>query len=162
MQNLFKEFQEGLEIKKFSKDYYNEEKDIDKMISTGILLQDGMIKINPLVRKSKSYSIAKKTITAVVSSWLDNIDKAQDIQIRFREEMIEYFKQNPIGCIHEGYAQTSEDCPEKYKSGKGFVYVQNNEVISMHVGYIQPDNYPKNCDRFKYESRLGMIKIENY
>lgn len=162
MQHFFKEFQEGLEVKKFSSEYYDNEKDIDKMLGLGVLIQDGRIKVNPIVKKSKSLSTAKKSLKKVLGLWLNNLDKAQDIQIKFREEMVEYFKSNPIGSIHNGYAHTPDDCPTEYKSGKGFVYVQNNEVISMHVGYVQPDNYPKECDRFKYESNLGMIKIESY
>ena len=48
MENIFKYFKEN-EIKKFSTKYYENEKDIDKLMNMGILIKDGNIKINPLV-----------------------------------------------------------------------------------------------------------------
>jgi len=159
MEQLFKSFQSGQDMKKYSTEYYQYENDINKMLNLGVLIQDGTIKVNPIVKKSKSLSTAKKSLKKVLDLWLNNLDKAQDIQLKDRYEMVEYFKANPIGTEHNLYAHMPDGTPDKYKSGKGYAYLMNGEIISIHHGFVAPANAPKGCDRLKYESQLGMIKL---
>ena len=158
MENIFKYFKEN-EIKKFSTKYYENEKDIDKLMNMGILIKDGNIKINPLVKKSKSISIARKRMKTVLDSWINNLDLIDEMQNQFRYDMVKYFKENPIGLMHKTYANMPEGTPENYKSGSGYAYILNGEVISLHVGFKPPSNAPEGCDKFKYMSNLGLIKI---
>jgi len=158
MENIFKYFKEN-EIKKFSTKYYENEKDIDKLMNMGILIKDGNIKINPLVKKSKSISMARKRMKTILDSWINNLDQIDDMQNQFRYDMVKYFKENPIGLMHKTYANMPEGTPENYKSGSGYAYILNGEVISLHVGFKPPSNAPEGCDKFKYMSNLGLIKI---
>lgn len=158
MENTFRIFKET-EVKKYSELYYENEKDIEKLLSMGILIKDGNIKLNPIVKRSKSVSTARKKIKNILDSWLNNLEFIDDAQNRFRYDMVEYFKNNPIGFVHNGYANMPEDTPENYKSGNGYAYILNGEIVSLHVGFKPPSNTPEGCDRFKYTSNLGMIQI---
>jgi len=160
MENLFQEFKQGLTIKKNSQEHLDQQKDIDKMMNVGVLINDKGIQINPLVRRSKTYTTAKMTIKKIIKTWLGNLDKQRKQQTVFREEMVHFFKQNPIGFINEGYAVMPENTPDCYKKGKGIAYVFNGEVITIHAGYIPPINIPKECERFNYESNFGIIQIK--
>ena len=159
MENLFQEFKQGLTVKKNSQQHLDQQKDIDKMMNVGVLINDKGIQINPLLRRAKTYSTAKMKIKGIIKTWLSNLDHQRKQQTNFREEMITYFKNNPIGFINDGYAVMPEGTPEEYLRGRGIAYVFNGEIISLHSGYIPPENIPKDCDRFDYESNLGIIQI---
>ena len=160
MENLFQEFKQGLTIKKNSQEHLDQQKDIDKMMNVGVLINDKGIQINPLIRRSKTYTTAKMTIKKIIKTWLGNLSHQRKQQANFREEMVHFFKQNPIGFINEGYAVMPEGTPKEYLRGKGIAYVFNGEVITIHAGYIPPINIPTECERFNYESDLGIIQIK--
>ena len=82
------------------------------------------------------------------------MEHLEDIQHNFRQEMVEHFKNNPI----EGNVM-GVDTPEKYRNTKGYCYIINNKIISLHAGFKPPVNAPKGCDRFKYTALLGYVEV---
>lgn len=159
MEKQFKEFQAGLKLKV---------KDLDwtttKMLNNGVLIEENSYAvINPICKKAKSYTNAKLRIKSMVDSWLESMQKEENSQMKFREEQVEYFKNNPVGDIYSRgsvmYADLPQDTPENYRNGKGYVYIFNGNVISLHFGFKEPSNAPKGCDRFKFETSLNSIVL---
>jgi hypothetical protein len=159
MEKEFKKFQAGLTIKANNIDWTEQ-----KMLNNGVLIaSNGLIMINPIVERCKSYTKAKMRIKSMVDSWLTSMQKEENSQLKFREEQVEYFKNNPVGELYTRgsvmYADFPKETPEEYKNGKGFCYLFNGNVVSMHFGFKEPKNAPKGCDRFSFNTSLDSIVI---
>lgn len=159
MEKQYQEFKSGLKLRVQDLDWSQL-----KMLKSGVLIEDhGKAVINPICRKSTSYSYAKERIKNIVDSWLENMAREKESQMKFRSEMVEYFKNNPMGDIYTRsgvmYSDLPIDCLEAYKNTKGYVYLFNGNVITLHAGYDAPDNLSDGLDRFKYETSLGSIII---
>ena len=154
MEKSFK-FLKSAPIQNNSNDYFEFKDDILKMMDLGLVIKDsGWFKLNPLIKSKKSVSEARKSLKAKVESWLNEMERLDNIQLNFRKDMVEYFKQNPI-TNNTMPALT----PYEYLNTKGFAYIMNGEIVTLHTGYKPPYNAPKSCDRFKYEAINGMIQI---
>ena len=154
MENIFKFLKQSSIIWK-SEEFKENENDITKLFNMGLVVREnGRFKVNPLVSSAKSLSEAKSKLKSKVNSWLNHMDRLENIQDQFRKEMVEHFKNNPI----EGNVMAI-DTPEKYRNTKGYCYVINNKIISLHAGYRSPVNAPVGCDRFKYTSLLGYVEV---
>ena len=154
MEKSFK-FLKSAPIQNNSNDYFEFKDDILKMMDLGLVIKDsGWFKLNPLIKSKKSVSEARKSLKSKVESWLNEMERLENIQLQFREDMVEYFKNNPI--VNN---TMPIDVPWEYKNGKGYCYILNNNIVSLHAGYKPPKNTPQGCDRFKYEAINGMIQI---
>ena len=154
MEKVFK-FLKSAPIQNNSNDYFEFKDDIIKMMDLGLVIKDsGWFKVNPLIKSKKSVTEARKSLKTKMESWLNEMERLDNIQLQFREDMVEYFKNNPI--VNN---TMPIDVPEKYKNGKGYCYILNNNIVTLHAGFKPPHNAPKSCDRFKYEAINGMIQI---
>lgn len=159
MEKQFKEFQAGLKLKAKQLDWNQQ-----KMLNNGVLIDDnGLVVINPICKRAKSYTNAKLRIKHMVDSWLESMAKEKFSQLKFREEMVEYFKNNPVGDLYSRgsvmYADLPQDTPDIYRNGKGYVYIFNGNIISLHFGFDEPMNAPQGCDKFKFETSLDSIVL---
>lgn len=150
-----KEFQRFIEGLKINPSLMNSSQ--KKMLANGILvIEDRQIKINPVIKKCKTYFNAKAKLSSVIDGWLENMSHEKNIQQNFRFNMVEYFKNNPIGELYSRsgvmYADFPNDCPSEYKNGSGKMYVYNGHAISAHFGFDYPTNAPKGCDVFTFEA----------
>lgn len=139
-----------------SNDYHYFKEDIHKLMDIGLVLkQSGWYKVNPLIESKKSVTEARNALKKKVQGWMDTMQHIDDVQLKFRYDMVEFFKENPI--VNNTMPGNT---PLEYLNGKGYLYIMNGEIITLHLGYKPPHNSPTNCDRFKYSSINGMIQIE--
>lgn len=156
MENTFKFLQQSSII--WNSDEFKEnERDITKMFNMGIVVKEsGRFKVNPLVKTAKSVTDAKNKLKSKVNSWLNEMNQIENAQNRFREEMVDYFKSNPVETTSLDYFHLPSGTPDKYRTGKGYAYLVGSDIISLHFGYKPPNNIPTNCDRFKFECNGGL------
>lgn len=154
MEKAYKFLKEN-SIQASTDDYFHFENDIKKLMDIGLVFRkNGWYKINPLIESKKSVTEARNSLKKKVQGWMDTMQHIDDAQERFRFEMCHFFKENPVK--HEVMPANT---PYEYLNGKGYLYIMEGQIITLHLGYKPPHNAPEGCDRFKYESISGIIKI---
>ena len=160
MEKEFQEYKNGMSLReeyleKYAKDYTKEK----TMLDCGVLiLWSGFLVINPIVAHCKSFKTACIKIKKEAFRWTDTITTIENKENNFREEMMDYFKDNPLPIIFDGsrMCAIAEGVPHKYSNGKGLAYIINGEVIAMHYGYRRPINDPSGTDVFNFSTELGV------
>ena len=155
MEKAYKFLKEN-SIQASTDDYFHFENDIKKLMDIGLVFRkNGWYKINPLIESKKSVTEARNALKKKVQGWMDTMQHIDDAQERFRYDMVDFFKNNPI---EENVM--SIDTPEQYRNTSGYCYILNNKIISLHAGYKPPKNAPEGCDRFKYKALVGYIEVQ--
>lgn len=153
------------QIKNNSEEYQELKNDIDKLYEMGIVVKEnGLFCINAPLKYSKSVTDAKNKLKRLMSGWYNTIKKQEKAQELFREKMVDYFKSNPIGEVSIGesmWFNLPGETPQEYKTGKGYCYIMEGHIVSLHFGYKPPSNAPTNCDRLKFELISGMGLVIN-
>jgi hypothetical protein len=161
MENTFQYYLKGNTVKNLTEDYFDIESDTNNMYQQGILIRSkGIFSVNPVLGSSKNYSDAKRRMKSLTEGWIKQLDKSTEWQLEERSKQVEYFTENQITQLHGSGFNLPYGTPEKYKTGKGYIYIMDGEIITIHFGFKAPNNIPFKCERFKFEVNFGMGLIE--
>lgn len=157
MEKAFK-FLKNNAIQTCSEDHIHFEKDLKKLMDLGLVFkQRGWYKINPLIETKKSVTEARNSLKKKIDGWVSTMERIDNAQLDFRADMVHFFKENPM----EGNVMPV-NTPEEYRNTKGYCYMLEGDIVSLHAGYKPPHNVPEGCDRFKYTALLGYVEVEYF
>lgn len=155
MEKAYKFIREN-NIQQSSDDHEHFYHDIKKLMEIGLVFKQGAwFKVNPLIQSKKTVTEARNSLKSKVQGWMSTMERIDDAQLRFRTDMVHFFKENPI----ENNVMPIQT-PEEFRNTKGYCYIMNGEIITLHAGYKPPSNAPTGCDRFKYTSLLGYVEVQ--
>tara|TARA_B110000977_G_scaffold196955_1_gene278398 strand:- start:2357 stop:2845 length:489 start_codon:yes stop_codon:yes gene_type:complete len=161
MENTFQYYLRGNTVKNLTQDYFDIESDTSNMYQQGILIRsEGFFSMNPVLVSSKNYSDAKRRMRSLTEGWIKQLDKATEWQLTERSEQVEYFTINPVTDLHGSAFSLPGGTPAKYQSGKGYAYIMDGEIITLHFGFKAPNSIPFKCERFKFEVNFGFGLLE--